>query len=131
MNSFNHYAFGAVGQYLFGMVGGIQAGAPGYRHILIQPVVHPGLSWAKTTYASIEGPITSNWQTHDGRLELDIEVPVNTTAEVRIPTKSASRVMESGRRISDVKSIRYLGSDHGAPVYAVGSGRYRFEVPKP
>ena len=52
MNSFNHYAFGSVGEYLYGVVGGIKPASPGYKTIRIQPVPGAGLTWANTSYNS-------------------------------------------------------------------------------
>ena len=62
MNSFNHYAFGSVGEYLYSVVGGIRAESPGYDKIRIQPVPGEGLDWAEASYRSIHGPIATRWQ---------------------------------------------------------------------
>jgi alpha-L-rhamnosidase len=83
MNSFNHYAFGSVGQYLFAMVGGIQPDAPGYTKIRIEPVLQPGLTWAAATYDSIQGRISCRWRRAANKLILDVEIPFNTTATVK------------------------------------------------
>ena len=61
MNSFNHYSLGSVGQWLYEHVAGIRAAEPGYGHVLIAP--EPGeLEWARATYRSVRGPITSAWR---------------------------------------------------------------------
>ncbi len=81
MNSFNHYSLGSVGQWLYEYVAGIRALAPGYRRILIAP--EPGeLEWFDATYRSVRGPIRSAWRA-GGRL--DVEIPANVTATVRVP----------------------------------------------
>ena len=92
MNSLNHYAFGAVGEYLFGMVGGIQPAAPGYKKITIAPVIGEGLTWANTRYDSIRGRITSNWKRNGDRLTLEISIPANTTATVFLPGEPPRQV---------------------------------------
>ena len=70
MNSFNHYSLGSCGQWLFDTVAGIglDPARPGFRHILIRPRPGGGLTWAKASYRSIRGPITSEWNLGDGSL---------------------------------------------------------------
>ena len=86
MNSFNHYALGSVGEWLYEYVAGIQLDPerPGYEHVLIAP--EPGaLEWARATYVSVRGPITSAWR-QDGRtFQLDVEIPANVTATCHPP----------------------------------------------
>jgi alpha-L-rhamnosidase len=131
MNSYNHYAFGAVGEYLYGGVGGIKPASPGYKSILIKPAIREGLTWAKTSFDSVYGRITSNWECEAGRLRMDVTIPANTTAEVHVPVKDGNTVTESGRPIADVTGVKFLRMQDGVPVYAVGSGSYRFESPLP
>ena len=126
MNSLNHYAFGAVGEYLFGMVGGIQAEAPGYQRIRIQPVIREGLTWARTSYNSIHGKIATAWQLDGSALQLDVTIPANTTATVYVPAKDAAAVTESGKPTGKVEGVKFLRMENGAAVYEVGSGYYRF-----
>jgi len=127
MNSLNHYALGAVGEYLFGMVGGIQSNAPGYKRIRIQPVIREGLTWAKTSYDSICGKISTDWKLDGSKLTLDVTIPANTTATVFVPAKNASAVTESGKPVTKADGVKFLHMENGAAVYAVGSGTYRFE----
>lgn len=61
MNSFNHYAFGSVGEYLFSVIGGIKERSPGYGEFYIRPVIGRGLSWAKVSFHSIHGEIFVFW----------------------------------------------------------------------
>ena len=134
MNSFNHYAFGAVGEYLYGGVGGIQATSPGYKTILIRPAV-PGtdwdertveLNWANTSFDSPHGPIVSHWRLDGEALTMEIEIPVNTTAEVHVPAQADAAVNESGRPAAEAPGVTFLRMENGAAVYAVGSGVYAF-----
>lgn len=80
--SVNHHSFGAVGENLFGMIGGIQPAAPGYQRIRIQPVIRAGLTWAKTSYDSIDGRIATAWKMVGDHLSLDVTIPPNTTTTV-------------------------------------------------
>ncbi|RKY24928.1 MAG: alpha-L-rhamnosidase, partial [Planctomycetota bacterium] len=80
MNSFAHYSFGAVGQWMFENIGGIKAGDVGYKEIIIKPQVGGNLTWAKTSYNSIHGRIVTNWKVDKGVFDLKVTIPANTTA---------------------------------------------------
>jgi alpha-L-rhamnosidase len=127
MNSFNHYAFGAVGEYLYGGVGGIQAASPGYKTITIKPAIGAGLTWAKTAFDSIHGRIASNWQREGGKLTLDVTIPANTSATIHVPTTDQPGVTESGKPSGTADGVKFLRMDNGAAVYAVDSGIYHFQ----
>ena len=129
MNSFNHYAFGAVGEYLYGMIGGIQAESAGFKKIRIAPVVGHGITWANVSYGSIYGKITSNWKLDQGKLSMTVVVPPNTIATIRIPTTSSNQVQESGRPVSKMEGIKVLRSEADALLLEVGSGSYQFSAP--
>lgn len=127
MNSFNHYAFGAVGEWIFSNVAGIKADAPAYRKITIAPKQGGGLTWARMTYNSIQGPITSSWRIEGDTFHLDVVVPPGVTATVHIPTSDPASVRESGKVLDgvDVSDKRA-----GALAYEVSSGAYSFEAVK-
>ncbi|MGE5610592.1 MAG: family 78 glycoside hydrolase catalytic domain [Bacillota bacterium] len=130
MNSYNHYAFGAVGEYLYGMVGGIQAASPGYKTIRIQPVIQEGLTWTKTSFDSIYGRIVCNWKYEVGRVTLDVTIPANTTATVYVPTRDPASVTESGTPAAGAEGLKFLRVESGAAVFSVESGTYRFVAEK-
>jgi hypothetical protein len=113
------------------MVGGIQSDAPGYKRIRIQPVIREGLTWAKTSYDSICGKISTDWKLDGSKLTLDVTIPANTTATVFVPAKDASAVTESGKPVTKAEGVKFLRMENGAAVYAVGSGTYRFESTLP
>lgn len=123
MNSFNHYAFGAVGEYLYRRVAGIDVAKPGFQETLIQPRPGAGLTHASARYDSIAGKISSAWSLRGNRFTLEVTVPPNTAAVVELPP-SAINVRESGNAIA---------AETGAatPRYRIGSGRYRFEATLP
>ena len=81
MNSFNHYSLGSVAQWLYEYVAGIRPAKPGYEHVLIAPEPGP-LEWARATYRSVRGPITSAWRQDGDVFRLDVEIPANVTATV-------------------------------------------------
>ena len=126
MNSFNHYSLGSCGEYLFGGIGGIRAGSPGFKTIVIKPVIRDGLTWAKTSYDSINGKIATAWKREGQRLTLEVVVPANTTATVCVPAKDLAGITESGKSVRQVKGIKDLRLDNGNAVFELGSGSYKF-----
>jgi alpha-L-rhamnosidase len=99
MNSFNHYAYGAIGAWLYAVVAGIDADPdrPGHKHIVMRPRPGGGLTCAKATFDSMYGTIVSDWRIEDGRFEWDIVVPPNTTAAVILPGEEEGQEVEAGR----------------------------------
>lgn len=85
MNSFNHYAYGAIGQWMYERVAGIAPRAPGYREISFAPVINPPLTSAAATHESPYGHISSAWTVIDGHLDWEIIVPPNSTGFITIP----------------------------------------------
>jgi alpha-L-rhamnosidase len=129
MNSFNHYAFGAVGQYMYSVIGGINAASPGYQSVLIQPVTGFGLTWANTSFNSVHGPISTAWTNAGGVFNLGVAIPPNTTAQVWVPTTNASAITESGVLATNSPGVTYQGLSNGCAIYAVGSGQYFWSSP--
>jgi alpha-L-rhamnosidase len=128
MNSFNHYAFGSVGHYLYSKVAGIDTDGPGFRNIVIAPRPEDGLTWAQADYHSINGPIHSAWKREGAGLTLTIDVPPNVTAQVRVPLAANQKVTESGRDAAHAPGVSFLKNDDGGICYQVGSGHYIFEA---
>ena len=84
-NSLNHYANGASIAWLYKYVGGIRLAAPGYEKILIQPVPGGTLTWAKTSYDSVQGMISTDWKLDGKTFKLHVEVPKGVETEVVLP----------------------------------------------
>lgn len=130
MNSFNHYAYGAIGEWLYRTVAGIEADSPGYKQITIHP--HPGgnLSYARSIKQSMYGEIESEWEVQDGVFRLKVQVPENTSATVVLPAASIEKVMESGKKLTeDIPGISQIEQQKEGLHVAVGSGTYRFSYP--
>lgn len=85
MVSFNHYASGAVGDFLYRRVAGIEAIEGGYRSFKISPILGGGLTWAKGEVMTSYGKIKSSWNIKDGMFLIDIEVPAGTTCSLIMP----------------------------------------------
>lgn len=96
MTSFNHYALGAIGDWLHRSVGGIAPLAPGYRRFEVRPLIGGGLTWAETRHMTPYGMAASRWDVHDGRVEMRVTVPPNASAHVVPPDGSAPIDVGSG-----------------------------------
>lgn len=123
MNSFNHYSYGAIGEWLFNTVVGIntsdEKGRVGYKHIILKPCIGGSLKWAKGNYNSCYGEIVSEWKIKGGRVIYHCEIPANTSAEVHIPTDKYDSVCVLGGYKSKVVD--------GCAVYQLDNGKYTFE----
>jgi alpha-L-rhamnosidase len=129
MTSFNHYAYGAIGEWLFGNIAGLEPAAPGFRRLRFAPEMGGGLSWARAEIRTPYGLAASHWRMAKRRFALQVVVPPNTEAEVRIP--NVGPVSESGRPLARGDGILEVRTERGAAVVSVGSGKYCFRWPAP
>jgi alpha-L-rhamnosidase len=131
MNSFNHYAYGAIGEWMYRVMAGIEIdeNAPGYKHVLIQPRPGGGFTRVKASHDTMYGKVSSAWTLEGGRLELAVEVPPNTRATVRLPGATLADVTEGGLSLAGGSGIAGQRQDGDAVVVEVGSGRYSFAYP--
>ncbi|HUU28044.1 MAG TPA: glycoside hydrolase family 78 protein [archaeon] len=129
MNSFNHYSLGSIGEWLYRFVAGIDLDpeVPGYKRIVIHPYPGGGLEYARAEYSSIHGKIASGWSRSGDSLELDITVPVNTSATVYVPADPEAFITESGKPAEKAEGVKLLRREHGYAVFEVGSGMYSFK----
>jgi len=97
MNSFSHYAYGAVGQWMFENIGGIKPKKTGYKEIAIRPYITDKLNWAKTSYDSIHGKIAVDWKRKGEKVTLKVTVPVNTKAWIYVPGSDLPIIVGSGK----------------------------------
>ncbi|MGB5820663.1 MAG: glycoside hydrolase family 78 protein [Saonia sp.] len=99
MNSFNHYAYGAIGDWMYSTITGIKSDLknPGYKHIIIQPEPGPQLSYAAASYESMYGRIESQWKVEKETFYLSVTVPPNTEATVILPDGKEKHEIGSGR----------------------------------
>lgn len=127
MNSFNHYAYGAVGEWMYRTMAGVSALEPGYRKVLVAPRAGAGIDWVDFSLDTPYGTVASSWRTDaSGSMRLDATVPANTTAEIRIPTSSRWAITEGGAPAASVPGIEFSGYADGVAVFTVGSGEYEF-----
>ncbi|HTE62509.1 MAG TPA: family 78 glycoside hydrolase catalytic domain, partial [Solirubrobacteraceae bacterium] len=128
MNSFNHYAYGAVGEWMYRTLAGVSALEPGYKRVLVAPQPGHGISSATFSHETRYGTVATAWETTGHGLTLDVSVPANTTAELRIPSPSRWAVTEGGKPAEESDAVRFVKLDGGTAVYELGSGRYSFAV---
>ena len=130
MNSFNHYAYGAIGDWMYRVVAGLDTydDAPGYKHIKIQPHVGGGLTNASVVLETYYGRVISGWKTEGDKFVSVIEIPANTTATVFLPVSNADLITENGSPLS--KDIQVVKGEDGKVVLKLGSGKYHLEMPK-
>jgi alpha-L-rhamnosidase len=107
MNSYNHYAYGAIGDWMYRVIAGLdtEMDGPGYKKIIIKPTVGGKLTYANTSYETPYGKTTSNWKIAGGTFYLDVEIPANATATIYVPD---------------------YNQNNGYKVEQVGSGTYHF-----
>ncbi|HTT69525.1 MAG TPA: family 78 glycoside hydrolase catalytic domain [Gemmatimonadales bacterium] len=126
MNSYSHYAFGAVGEWLYRYLAGIDqdSGSIGWSSVAIRPRWAPGLDSVQASYHSVRGTVASAWRRRrDGAVEVTILVPPNASARVVLRAAPASVAAAPGARLE--------AAPDGSAVYAVGAGTYRFVVAPP
>ena len=127
MNSFNHYALGAVSGFLFRRIAGIDLGAPGFKEVVVRPVLDPRVTRGGGTYHSAMGPISTDWeQGPDKAFRLTVEIPANATGRIHLPAKPHATIREGRRVLSDRKDT--VRRADGEVIVNMGSGRYQFIV---
>jgi alpha-L-rhamnosidase len=122
MNSFNHYAYGAIGDWLYRVVAGIEVDPdrPGYKHIIFNPHPGQGLTHARASLLSPYGKIRSDWKIQGERFNWTIEVPPNATGTAHLPTTD----------LSAVKGHEVTGHQDGRVLVRLTSGIHDFSLPR-
>jgi alpha-L-rhamnosidase len=128
-----HPMFGSISEWFINWLGGIQdaPGSLGFNRLEIRPQFVKDLHWVRSHHVGRLGKIVSNWHRDGGRIVLDLEIPVGSTAEVRLPVREASQISESGKPLAVVKDVKRLRHEGIAEVLQVGSGHYSFSIPDP
>ena len=124
MNSFNHYAYGAIEEWIMSHNLGIQRdeNRPGYKHILMQPKIDDTFSFVKGGFRSVYGDISSAWEIKPSGTEIEFTIPANTTATFTLPVSSMDNLkLKKGKKGVSSKSF-----DDGKAVYELKSGTYKF-----
>ena len=130
MNSYNHYAYGAIGDWMYRVVAGIdtKVDGPGYKQVVIKPTPGGNFQYAYADYETMYGKVSSHWKIDNGNLLMDVEIPANTTATIYIPTKGGGAITEGGKPISAEADIKVADAITGYTVLNIGSGSYHFST---
>lgn len=131
MNSFNHYAYGAIGDWMYKVIGGIRPDAhtPGYKSFLLAPQLGGNFTSAAAELETLYGQIKSAWKIEQQQLSYNVVVPPNTIAKVVLPQAIADQVRESSKKLSDVKGLKNLDTAPDQVTFTIGSGVYHFVYP--
>jgi alpha-L-rhamnosidase len=131
MNSLNHYAYGAIGDWLYKVVAGINIdrATPGYKRILFRPQPGGGLTNAKATLDTQYGKVSSAW-TLGNQFTYRIEVPANTTAVVTLPGAGSASVLVNKKALVNNALITNISKQENDLQFEVGSGIYEFVYAK-
>lgn len=127
MNSFNHYALGSIGEWLYRGVAGVDQAedSVAYRRLRVRP--EPGaLTYASARYESARGTVAAGWRRKGDGLSLRVQVPPGATADVFVPTTDPGSVREADAARDDSGYATLIGTGPGHTHYRVASGAYHF-----
>jgi len=144
MNSFNHYSYGAVSEWMYSYMGGIETdeATPGFKHFILQPnpdkrtVLPQGqerITSVDAKYNSYYGDIKSAWVIRtDGNLAYTATVPANTTATLYLPLSDTADVVYEGKVLAgNAEGVTFVKKENGKAVYELKSGTYSFGLNVP
>jgi alpha-L-rhamnosidase len=133
MNSFNHYAYGAIGDWMYRVVAGLNddPSQPGYKHIIVRPQPGGGFTHAKATLATPYGEAASGWKLEGDRFAVTTIVPPNTYATVHLPGARLDQVREGTSPLSSTSGVTRSTQNGDTVVVEVGSGSYTFAYDAP
>ena len=129
MNSLNHYAYGAVGQWMYERIAGIAPLEPGYKTIKIAPI--PNTTFLTSASASVNTPYgkaASSWKIENGQFILDVIVPPNTTAEINIPYGTVEHLKIDGKPFSNNTNLKLISANQASVKILAMPGTYNFQT---
>lgn len=122
MNSFNHFALGSVGEWMYASIAGLAPAEPGYARVAVEPRIGHGVDSAWASTETVHGTVSTSWRVRGDRFELELDIPANVRATVRVP---GTDVHELDQPIVGVAGVSEVREDEGEHVIDLGSGRYR------
>jgi alpha-L-rhamnosidase len=133
MNSFNHYAYGAIGDWMYRVVAGLNGdpAEPGYKHVVVRPQPGGGLTYATAALITPYGEAASGWKLDGDRLHVTARVPANTHGTVYLPGAQLGQVREGGLPLAQTLGVRRTIQAGDSVVVEVGSGSYEFSYDAP
>lgn len=129
MNSFNHYAYGAIGDWMYKVITGIDvdSSAVAYKRIVIAPHVDGGLTHANGSLETLYGTVRSSWKFEGRNMHLHVSIPANTSAKIVLPHSKGTSILEKGKNLASVEEIKRYMSVGNSTVCELGSGEYEFQ----
>jgi alpha-L-rhamnosidase len=128
MNSFNHYAYGAIGDWMYRVSAGIETMGPGYKNIIVQPHPSKKLTFSRASFESSYGTIVSGWERKEGKIIIKVTIPANTSATIILPTGNQDKVTEGGKALSFNIYLKDIKGSNNKLTLQAGSGDYNFEI---
>ena len=128
MNSLNHYAYGAIGQWMYERIAGLASLEPGYKKIRIAPLPNKRLSSGSASINTPYGEASSSWKIDDNLFNLDIVIPPNTSAEVRIPYGNKENLLVNGNALNENSNLKLISSDKNLIKILAEPGTYNFQT---
>ncbi|MFS0868329.1 family 78 glycoside hydrolase catalytic domain [Paenibacillus xylanilyticus] len=129
MNSFNHYAYGAIGEWLYRYVAGIRSDEqhPGFHVVHIEPEPGPGMEWVEASLDTMYGRVASSWYRRENKgMEVHVTIPANATGTVVLPGADLQTILESGLPLNEVPYIQGVQTIESLVKIELGSGSYQF-----
>jgi alpha-L-rhamnosidase len=132
MNSYNHYAYGAVAEWIYRYAAGVDTSSSdaGFHTVYLHPTFDPRLSNLDFTYQSPYGTLRSAWSVHGTKVSWTITIPPNAKARLPLPSHEASAFSIDGEPLKHTSKLRLSSTEEGTEVYELSSGTYSFEVEK-
>lgn len=127
MNSFNHYAYGAIGQFMYERIAGLKPLEAGYKSILFHPLIKAPLSEASAEYASVYGLIKTDWKLENKDFTIEVTVPPNTSAIIVIPADTKRDLLLDGNKFSDNSLVKIKKVNEGSFELELEPGNYKFK----
>jgi len=132
MNSYNHYAYGAVAEWIYRYAAGVDTSSSdaGFHTVYLHPTFDSRLSNLDFTYQSPYGTLHSAWSVHGTKVSWTITIPPNAKARLPLPSSEASAFSIDGEPLSHTSKLLLSSSEGGTEVYELPSGTYSFDVEK-
>ena len=130
MNSFNHYSYGAIGDWMYRNMVGLDTyeDGVGYKHSKIQPHIGGGFTNANASLQTYYGKLSCEWKLDSNVISMHVQIPFNTRSTVFIPSKSIEKISESGNLLKSNSEIKIMDTKDGYVQIELGAGQYFFKI---
>ena len=132
MNSFNHFAYGAVGEWMYGYMAGIMSDIdnPGFKNVILQPRPDQTMKFVEGSFESAYGKIISNWKYEGNNFIYSAVVPANATATIYLPIETGKSVSVNSKAVTALSlandGIEYVETKDGKAIFNAVSGVFEF-----